>query len=56
MTREVAYQSHCVQYAFGSNKRPPKKDVWWKIGEKKVVQKKVPDAFLKAREKYKNRK
>lgn len=52
MFREVSYQAHCMQYLFGK-KNPPKKDAFWRIGDKKKpITKEVPEAFLKAREEY----
>lgn len=50
--RAVAYQSYCNQFVWGK-KRPEKIDRWWKIGNDKIpVTKKVPEAFIKAREEY----
>ena len=52
MTREIAYQSHTMQYVFGKSK-PPTKEKFWKIGEgKKVVKKNPPPAFMDAMKDY----
>lgn len=54
MTREIAYQSHCMQYLFGKEK-PPKKDVFWKIGKqsKDSGNEERKKAYLEALEKFK---
>lgn len=54
MTREIAYQSYCMQYVFGKGK-PKSKDKFWKIGEKRPIKTEVPEAFRKAREEYEKR-
>ena len=56
---ELAYQVFCTRTAFnnpfGKSKKPPSKDVF--LGKKrKVVKKAIPEAFLKAREQYLNKK
>ena len=51
MVREVAYETHGVRYLF-SKKNPPKKEVYWPIGQKKQGIKEIPRQFLEAREAY----
>jgi len=54
MVREIAYQSHCIQYIFAKGK-PPKKDAFWKIGNKSTsaITDNQRAAFDAAMEQYK---
>ena len=53
--RELAYQTHCLQYMM-SKKNPPAIDKFWKIGENKQtksVSEETKKAYAEAFEKYK---
>lgn len=60
MAREIIYSIHCNRLTynnpFGKSKKPPSYESFFGI-KKKPVEKKIPEAFLKAREEYlKNKK
>jgi hypothetical protein len=56
MIREVAYQSHCAQYAF-SDKKPPTKERFWNLDEpKQGVNDERKEAFLNAMKIFVNNK
>lgn len=53
LTREVAYQVHCLNYLM-SKQKPPRKEKFWPIDKKKsVMSPEVQAEFIRQQEAYK---